>query len=298
MDLGLQGKVVVVAGAGAGIGRITALTFAQEGANVAINDLPPASDQEKRWVASKALGEKLEDVLGKDTMERTGALTRAESVAAECRKMGVKAIHAYASVTDLEAVTEMIKKVVAEFGRIDILANCAGGADFSDFINSTKEQWDYTVQLCLYGVLNCCKAALPYMIEHKYGKIVNLLSDAWKGADRGLSVYGAAKAGISSFTRTLALEVGRFGINVNAVSPGATTVEWAEQMNRRQEEALGKEAFEKRRQAILKGYPLGRFYGDLGKPEDIANMVVFLCSERARWVTGQSISVSGGYHMH
>jgi NAD(P)-dependent dehydrogenase (short-subunit alcohol dehydrogenase family) len=298
MDLGLKEKVALVTGAGAGIGRVIALTFAQEGANVAINDLPRGAAFERTWILSHGLGEKLEDVLGKEATARIGTLTRAESVADECCKLGVKAIAAEADVTKPEEVNKMVERVIREFGRIDILVNNAGGAHIVDFINSTKEQWDYTINLCLYGVLNCCKAVVPLMIERRYGKIVNLLSDAWKGGDRGLSVYGAAKAGISSFTRTLAFEIGRYGINVNAVSPGGTTAEWFVQTRKRQEEEMGREAFEERFKRQLRLYPLGLFYGDLGKPEDVANVVVFLCSDKTRWVTGQSISVSGGYHMH
>jgi NAD(P)-dependent dehydrogenase (short-subunit alcohol dehydrogenase family) len=137
------------------------------------------------------------------------------------------------------------------------------------------------------------------MIERKYGKVCSLLSDAWKGADRTFAVYGATKAAISSCTRTLALENGRYGINFNCVSPGGTSgVEWTEQMQKVIAGDIGEEEATKRRQAMLRAYPLGQFYGSLGTPQDIANMTVFLCSDKARWVTGQSISVSGGYHMH
>jgi len=298
MDLGLKDKVALITGAGAGNGRVIALTFAREGANVVINDLPSGTPEEREWITSHMLGDKLEDVLGKEAISRVGTLTRAESTAEECRKLGVKAIVAEASVTNPDQVNAMVKKVIDEFGKIDILVNNAGGAKMADFINSTKEEWDFTIQLCLYGVLNCTKAVIPHMIERKYGKVVNILSDAWKGVDRGLSVYGAAKAGIGSLTRTCAFENGRYGINFNAVSLGGTEVEWLRQTAEKQEEAMGKEEAERRRQAQLRVYPLGRFYGSLGKPEDVANIVVFLSSDVARWVTGQTISVSGGYHMH
>ncbi len=298
MDLGLKGKVALITGAGSGNGRVMALTFAKEGANVAINDLPTNAPDAKKWIEAHMMGDKLENVLGKEAVARGGKLSLAESVAEECRKLGVKAIAAEASVTNPDQVNTMVKKVLDEFGQIDILVNNVGSAIASDFVDSTKEQWDFTIQLCLYGVLNCSRAVLPHMVERKYGKIVNIVSDAWKGVDRGLSVYGAAKAGISSITRTLALENGKNGINLNAVSLGGTEVEWMQQMQKKQEELLGKEEFERRRKAQLRLYPLARFYGSLGKPGDAANMTVLLSSDVTRWVTGQTISVSGGYHMH
>lgn len=207
---------------------------------------------------------------------------------------------AYADVTDFAQTTEMVRAVIEQFGQLDILVNNVGGG-WGDilFVDSTKEQWDATINLSLASCLNCCKAVLPHMIERKYGKIVNLLSDAWKGADRGYAVYGATKAGVSSFTRTLALEIGRYGINVNAVSPGWTDdVEWTIEAEKKRLEEMGEEAYEKRRQAMMRLYPLSRFYGAFGTTEDLANMIVFLSSDNARWVTGQSVSVTGGYHMH
>lgn len=317
MNLGLEGKVALVTGAGVGIGRVIALTLAKEGSNVAVNDLRPGSSTEERWLTAHDLfhtvGKSLEEVVGKEpvriassleevvgqkTVARIGRLTRAAAVVKECNQLGVKAIVAEADVTNPEEVADMVNRVIGELGKIDILINNAGGTYLSDFIDSTKERWDYIINLCLYGVLNCTKAVLPSMIDRGYGKIVSITSEAWKGADRGLSVYGAAKAGISSFTRTLALEVGRYGINVNAVSPGTTMVEHSIQAWRHREQTLGKEAADQKRQRQFGLHPLAQFYGRFGQPEDVANMVVFLCSDRAKWITGQSISVSGGYHMH
>ena len=284
MDLGLKGKVALITGAGAGMGSTIALTFAREEANVAVNDLPPGSTEDTRWMEARGVPE----------------MTRAEKVVNECQELGVKAMLAYADVTDFAQTTEMVRAVIEQFGQLDILVNNVGGG-WGDilFVDSTKEQWDATINLSLASCLNCCKAVLPHMIERKYGKIVNLLSDAWKGADRGYAVYGATKAGVSSFTRTLALEIGRYGINVNAVSPGWTDdVEWTIEAEKKRLEEMGEEAYEKRRQAMMRLYPLSRFYGAFGTTEDLANMIVFLSSDNARWVTGQSVSVTGGYHMH
>jgi 2-hydroxycyclohexanecarboxyl-CoA dehydrogenase len=300
MDLGLKDKVALCTGAGTGINRVIALTFAQEGANVAINDLPVRPDLDKKWMEAIRGGSTLEDAIGKEAVEKWHGLHRGEAVAEECRRLGVKSIFAPADVTDSEQVKAMVKRVIDELGKIDILVNGAGGdlLGAGDFANTEKKQWEYAIDLCLYGMLNCTRAVLPHMIERRYGKVCSLLSDAWKGADRGQSVYGGCKAAISSISRTLAVENGRYGINFNCVSPGATDSEALQQMEKKRFAGKSPEEVERIRKAQLSMYALGRFYGSLGKREDLANMVVFMCSERARWVTGQTISVSGGYHMH
>lgn len=297
MDLGLKGKVALVTGAGAGNGRSVCLALAGEGANVAVNDLPRDSTSEKNWISARG-GKKLEDVVGRDISLKMGD-SRALSVANECRALGVKAIAAEADVTNFADVERMVQKTLDEFGRIDILVNNAGASGGAeDLIKISKEKCDFIINLCLYSVINCCKAVLPHMMSQKSGKIVNFLSETWKGADRGMSVYGAAKAGVSSMTRTVALEAAPYGINVNAISPGTVTTEWMMQSRERQREEMGEEAFEARLKKKLAQYPLTRAYGDVTRPEDIADLVVFLCSARAKWITGQSISISGGYHMH
>jgi 2-hydroxycyclohexanecarboxyl-CoA dehydrogenase len=305
MDLGLKDKVALVTGAGAGMCRIIAHTFAQEGANVIVNDLPPGDRAEKEWVISHRMGGKPfadtpEKLIGEEATARIGKRSRAEATADECRQFGVKAMVAYASVLEFDQVEAMVKKGIDEFGQIDILVNGVGGTiPGGDFATTNPEDWRYPINLNLYGVLNCVRAALPHMIEKGYGKVVNILSEAWKGADRTFSVYGATKAGVSSFTRTLAAENGRYGINFNCVSPGGTSgVEWTEQEQKAVAAELGEEEAARRQKAMLRAYPLGRFYGALGTPQDVADMTVFLCSDRAKWVTGQTISVSGGYHMH
>lgn len=297
MDLGLKGKVALVTGAGAGNGRAVCLALAREGANVAVNDLPRDSASEKRWISARG-GQKLEDVVGADASAKMGD-SRALSVANECQALGVKAIPVEGDVTSLGDVERIVQKAVAEFGRIDILVNNAGASGGSeDLVKTNKEKWDFIINLCLYSVINCCKTVLPYMMNQKGGKIVNFLSEAWKGADRGMAIYGAAKAGVSSLTRTVALEAAPYGINVNAISPGTVTTEWMMQSRERQKEEMGEDAFEARLKKKLAFYPLTKAYGEVTRPEDIADLVVFLCSERAKWITGQSISISGGYHMH
>jgi len=297
MDLGLEGKVALVSAGGVGIGKAVCLALAREGAYVAVNDLPKGSPSEQEWISRRG-GQKLEDVLGKETAAMIGD-SRAENVAAECRKFGVRSISAEADVTNLEQVEGMVKKTLKEFGKIDILVNVAGASGGpEDFVKNTKAKWDFIINLCLYSCIYCCKAVLPHMVDHSYGKIVNFLSDAWKGADRGMAVYGATKAAISSLTRTLAVETGRYGINVNAVSPGSVATEWKLESLKHDREQMGEEAFNEMLNKQFRFYPLARFYKDITQPEDVANLVLFLCSDRARWITGQSISISGGYHMH
>lgn len=267
MDLGLKDKVAVVTGSGAGIGRVTVLTLAEEGAHVVVNDL------------NRALAEK---------------------TAAEARAFGVKALAVGGSVTEQEEVETMYKEVFAEFGRVDILINNAGrgwnweaGKTPVPFAETLKEDWEYTINLCLYGVLHCTRAVLPDMIKRRYGKIVNMISDAGKIGEAFYAAYSAAKGGIIAFQKALAKEVGKFNINVNGVSAGATDTERILAAREKTRAQLGEEAFQKRLEAQLKAYPIRRF----GEPLDLARMCVFLASDVSKHITGQTISVSGGFSM-
>ncbi len=267
MDFDLKGKVAIITGSGEGIGRMTVLTLAGEGANVAVNDID---------------------------------LARAEKTAGEAKALGVKALAIKAAVDSPEEVNAMIKKVIEELGQIDILINNAGrgvnweaGRTPRPFAETEKEDWDYTINLCLYGVLNCTRAVLPGMIERKYGKIVNMISDAGRIGEPFMAAYSAAKGGIVAFQKALAKEVGRYNINVNGVSAGATLTERAIRSSEAMKAKLGEEAFQKRREEMLKVYPMRR----LGEPEDLARMCVFLSSDVSKHITGQTISVSGGFSM-
>ncbi len=267
MDFDLKGKVAIITGSGEGIGRMTVLTLAGEGANVAVNDID---------------------------------LARAEKTAGEAKALGVKALAIKAAVDSPEEVNAMIKKVIEELGQIDILINNAGrgvnweaGRTPRPFAETEKEDWDYTINLCLYGVLNCTRAVLPGMIERKYGKIVNMISDAGRIGEPFMAAYSAAKGGIVAFQKALAKEVGRYNINVNGVSAGATLTERAIRSSEAMKAKLGEEAFQKRREEMLKVYPMRR----LGEPIDLASMCVFLSSDVSKHITGQTISVSGGFSM-
>jgi 2-hydroxycyclohexanecarboxyl-CoA dehydrogenase len=228
MDLGLKGKVALVTGSGEGIGRRTILTFAQEGADVVVNDLVPA---------------------------------KVEKVVEEAKAFGVKVLGKVADVTQQDLVNSMVKEIVAEMGKIDILVNNAYASDRKFFTQSTKADWDKPINVCLYGTLNVSRAVVEGMMAKKYGKIINLVSDAARIGEPNLPIYASAKAGVLAFSRSLAKEVGRFNINVNCVSPGAT---WTERRIREHKAAWDKAAEEerekikKRDEKQLKLYPIGR----------------------------------------
>lgn len=182
-------------------------------------------------------------------------------------------------VSDYDAVTEMVETVDEEFGRIDSLVNNAGIGESKPFVETDPELWEKIVGVCFYGTMNCTHAVLPHMMEGDGGAIVNFASDSYKGNDPGLSVYGGAKAANVSFTRTVAHEVGGEGVRVNCLSPGTTktpaTADWIEEYE----------------EQILESYALDR----IGDPTDHADAVAFLCRDAAEWITGEVLSVNGGY---
>jgi 2-hydroxycyclohexanecarboxyl-CoA dehydrogenase len=170
------------------------------------------------------------------------------------------------------------------FGRIDVLVNNAGWDKVQPFLESNESDWDKVIAINLYGTLHCCKAVLPAMVAQGYGKVVNIGSDAGRVGSSGEAVYSAAKGGIIAFTKTLARELARYKINVNCVCPGpADTPLFAE---------IGAEN-PKLREALQKAIPFRR----LARPEDLANAVAFLASDEAEYITGQTLSVSGGLTM-
>jgi NAD(P)-dependent dehydrogenase (short-subunit alcohol dehydrogenase family) len=253
--------VAVVTGAGRGIGRRICLTLGQEGARVAVNDL----FQE-----------------------------RADAVAEEIRRAGGQALGVVADVTDLEAVTAMVSRITDEWGAVDILVNNAGlpvsegsqdAAAGPFFSRSDRAQWDRTMGLITYGALNCSRAVVEGMSERCWGRIISIISDAGRVGEPRLVAYSLAKAGIVGFSKALAKEMGRYCVTVNCVSPGTTetdaTAEWIQEQGER----------------IMRQYPLAKGLNRLGQPADIADAVAFLASQRAEWITGQVLSVNGGYSM-
>ncbi len=262
MDLGIEGRTALVTGAGRGIGREICVTLAGEGVLVAVNDL-------------------FQD--------------RADEAASAITKAGGRAIGVAADVTDSDSVRQMVARINDEFGSLDILVNNAGipavtsrdavPATGGFFAGSDREQWDRTMGLITYGVLNCSRAVAEQMIERHWGRIVNVISDAGRVGEPRLVAYSMAKAGVLGFSKALAKELGRFCITVNCVSPATTetetTAEWIQ--------AQGEQ--------IMRQYPLAKGLNRLGRPSDIANAVAYLASARAEWITGQVLSVNGGYSM-
>ncbi|HWO93153.1 MAG TPA: SDR family oxidoreductase [Dehalococcoidia bacterium] len=263
MDLGLNGRVAIVTGGGGpGNGGHIARTLAREGATVVIVDL------------SKENG---------------------EARASEIREAGGTALPLVANAASWPDVQGVVAEALRSFGRIDVLVNSAAGANNKLFIESSPEDWPRDIDGCLVAALNCSRAVLEPMRDAGWGRIVNIISDAGRVGEVRQSVYSGAKAGIIGFSRALAKEVGRYGITVNNVSPAVTE---------REDATLGAwywgatpEEQQRRRERAMRAYPLAAAYHRFGRPQDVANAVAFFCSEAAMWVTGQTLSVNGGYSM-
>ncbi len=246
------GRRAVITGAARGIGRATAARFAEDGGSVAVIDLDLAAAQE----AAKAIADEFK--------------TAAIGVACD--------------VTQKDQVEAAIEEVAAKLGGIDILVNNAGVTRDNLVHKMSDDDWDMVMGVHLRGAFLCTRAAQRHMVAQKYGKIVNLSSTSALG-NRGQLNYSTAKAGLQGFTRSLALELGRFNINVNAVAPGFIDTEMTQQTARR----LGHEP-EEYRQMRAKNIAIGR----VGVPRDVANLIAFLCSDEAGFVNGQVIYASGG----
>jgi 2-hydroxycyclohexanecarboxyl-CoA dehydrogenase len=202
----------------------------------------------------------------------------AERVAAEIAGHAVEL-----DVTEIESA----RAAVAEAGTLDVLVNNAGTDEFGFFTHTTPEQWQRVIAINLVGVLNCTHAALPGMQEARYGRIVSISSEAGRVGSKGSATYSAAKGGVIAFTKAIARENARYGINANAVAPGP--IETPLLMGARELGEIGEKVIETMKSATQ----LGR----LGRPEEVAAAVAFLASEDASYVTGETLGVSGGLGM-
>ena len=247
----LEGRVAFVTGAGKGIGAATVLRMAEEGARVALADI---------------------DMEG------------CKQVAAELDKLEMESLVLPCNVADGAMVQDAIDKTAERFGRLDILVNNAGVVRDNLLFKMSDEDWDTVMNVHLKGAFLCSRAAQKYMVQQKYGRIVSLSSTSALG-NRGQANYSTAKAGLQGFTRTLAIELGPFGITVNAVAPGFIDTE----MTRATSQRMGLDPDERIAEAA-KMIPVRR----VGQPRDVANVICFLCSDEAGFVSGQIIYVAGG----
>ena len=257
MVFNFQGKKALVTGGGSGLGRECALLFAKSGADVLVADLKPE---------------------------------RCEKVAEEVRALGVKAIAYPVDVTNYEQVANMYKKMVEEFGTVDLVVNSAGVCLSEELTKQEVKDIDLSIDVNIKGTIYSCREALAIMRPKKYGKIVNMSSIAAKACLGGFSVYSATKAAVLAATASLGREAALDNVTVNCICPGIIkTSMWEEILD----QLAGQDPAERDR--VWAEWTKGTPNGKPQDPIDIANMVAFLCSEEARYVTSQNIGVDGGF---
>ena len=246
----LSGKTAIVTGARRGIGRAIALALAREGANVVVSDI---SQEDCQKVVDEIEG------------------LKSRGLAVKC------------DVSSSDDVDNMVKRTVAEFGRVDILINNAGVLSFKPFLELTDEDWDSTLNVNLKGQFFCARAAGRVMVKNKWGRIINIASISSGGCGIAfpfIAHYTASKGGVMGLTKALALELTPQGINVNAICPGSVDTDIAKGVKESGQLAQ-----------VLSRIPKGR----LAQPEDIASLAVFLASEESDYISGVAIVIDGGW---
>lgn len=263
MDLGLREQGVIVTGAASNIGRAIALAFAAEGARLAILDIDEAG---------------------------------AEAVAAEARRLGAAdAVPYRCDVTEPEQVERALTAARERWGTFRVLVNNVGWDRLGLFLEESWESIERKLRLNLWSTLVCCRLGLPHLVEQRGGAVVNISSDAGRIGEFREATYSACKAGVIALTKALAREYGRYGVRANCVCPGTIIPREGEAgaQSMWRSEGLGSWDTPEMRERIARAYPLRR----LGTADEVARVVVFLASEAASFVTGQTVSVSGGYTM-
>ncbi len=253
MDLKLRGKVVLVTGAGQGLGRAIGLAFAREGAHVAFHYHSSASG--------------------------------ADAAAAEARAFGIRALAVGADLRADGAVADAVQKIERELGPIDVLVNNAAATQRKPFLETTPEEWAPQVDVTVTGTLRITQAVARGMASRRAGAIVSLMGDSGRVGESGLLVTGTTRAATVGLTRSLAKELARYGIRANCVSLALVQTDNLE--------AHAGGADDERMKKILVQYPLRR----VGRPDDVTPMILLLASPLSGWITGQVISVNGGFTM-
>lgn len=255
------GRGAIITGGSTGIGFATARLLAEEGANLVLVDL-----------------------------DRSRAQQSAERLASEtgCRATGISA-----DISQADQVARMVDEAKGHLGPIDIFVNSAAIMSDKPFLESEPAEWKRMLDVCLLGPMYCLRAILPHMAEAGYGRIVCLASDAGRLGQARMSYYAAAKGGVIALVKSLAQELGPSGVTLNVVSPGATDTEMRREREARMREQMGEDKYARRVQSTLRLYPTRR----LGLPEDPARLVAFLTGDDAGWITGQVLSVNGGFAM-
>jgi len=254
--LRLKGKIAIVTGGGSGIGKSISMALAKEGAKVVVADVDEKS---------------------------------AKNTATEIRDLQGEALAVRADVTSEEDVKMMLKESIDKYSGIDVIVNNAGIAHMGRFLDFTEADFNRTMNVNVKGMFLCSKYAAAEMLKHGGGKIVNIASVAGKSGFPYKTLYCASKWAVIGLTKSMAAELAQFKINVNAVCPGIIETDLLSRLLRKEAE-LKHTTPDKLQQEFKKLIPLGR----LGRPDDIAKMVIFLCSEDADFITGQAYNVDGG----
>jgi 3-oxoacyl-[acyl-carrier protein] reductase len=272
IEIELTGRVALVTGGSRGLGRADALALARAGADVAIADIQLESDESGDAERYGALAQ----------VARAQGIVYTESTVGEIRALGRSAMAVKCDVTDREQVDAAVARIAEELGPVDVLVNNAGTLDHvAQFHQQAPELWERDLRVNLTGAFNCAQAVWPGMRERGWGRIVNMASVAGTLGGFGQASYSTTKAGLLGLTRTLALEGARHGITANAIVPGI----------------IGTEAFDlgnaEMNERMIKRTAMRR----PGEPDEIANVIAFLCSDLASYVTGAAIPVTGGIEL-